>query len=103
MLLLLVTVEVKLVISEAKAVSAFALVVCSVAMAEVFEFTVDVKLVKEDAVAFCALVTVTMSPCAVAIAAVKVLPVKLVLPNSVTRVASRPATQALFAEFLVYI
>ena len=102
----LLMVEVKLLIFVAFVESALDLVEASVLIAEVrvllLLVTVVVKLVKEDAVELCALVTVTISDCAEAIAAVSVLPVKLVAPNTLTKVASRPATQALFAAFLVY-
>ena len=102
----LLMVEVKLLIFVAFVESALDLVEASVLIAEVrvllLLVTVVVKLVKEDAVELCALVTVTISDCAEAIAPVSVLPVKLVAPNTLTKVASLAATQALFAEFLVY-
>jgi hypothetical protein len=71
------TVEVKDVISPAKAVSAFALVVCSVLIAEVLPPTVDVKFVKAVALAAVAVVKVTMLLVAVATFVVLVPTVEL--------------------------
>ena len=78
-----------------------AVVVLKLEIEEVCPPTVLLKVLRELAVAFWALVTVITSCCALAIAAVRVLPVKLVAPNTLTKVESRPATQALLAAFLV--
>jgi hypothetical protein len=56
------TVEVKDVISAAKALSAFALVVCSVLIADVLLLTVEVKLEIALALAEVSVVKVTISP-----------------------------------------
>jgi len=56
------TVEVSDVMSAAKALSALALVVCSVLIAEVLLLTVDVKFVIAVALAEVSVVKVTISP-----------------------------------------
>ena len=94
------TVDVNEVISAAKAVSALALVVCSELIAEVLIPTVDVKLLIDEALAAVSVVSVTISPCAVAMFVVLVPTVELRELYKVTSDESLAFSQPLLAAFL---